>query len=488
MLKFEKAQKMKEEGLAEVKMPDGQTLQLPVLSDAAGAKFLDVRKLQPTTGMCTFDPGFTSTGACQSQITFIDGKEGVLVYRGYSIDDLAEKGDFTDATYLLLHGELPTNSQREKFEFELTHHSLVHEQLIKFFQGFKHDAHPMAIMVGVVGALAAFYSDSADIGNPAERMRSCLRLIAKMPTLAAIAYKTSIGQPIVYPRNDLSYSENFLHMLFSVPSEKYVMDPELARAMEIILVLHMDHEQNASTSTVRTAGSSQANPFACIASGIAALWGPAHGGANEAVLRMLEVIGHVENIPDALERAKDKNDPFRLMGFGHRVYKTYDPRAKIMRSVCHRVLKAAKKENDPLLKIALELENIATSDEYFIKRGLYPNVDFYSGITLRAMGIPVSMYTVLFAVARTVGWVSQWKEMAEDPVPRISRPRQMYLGSMKRNFVDVESRCTSGSAKAEQEEQDRKDAASQGVDLQSIGRLSSGSTSHPALSRSSLKR
>ncbi|DBA92912.1 hypothetical protein WJX79_000420 [Trebouxia sp. C0005] len=426
-------------GTVSLKLPDGQELELPLLKDAAGNRFLDVRKLQPTTGICTFDPGFTSTGSCDSKITYIDGKKGVLMYRGYNIDELAEQGDFTDSCYALLHGELPTAAQKQEFITDLTQHTMVHEQLIQFYKGFRHDAHPMAIMVGVTGALSAFYANASDIGDPDMRQLSCMRLIAKMPTLAAIAYKTAKGQPIVYPRNDLSYAENFLHMMFSVPTERYEVDPLLSRALEIILILHMDHEQNASTSTVRVAGSSQANPFACIASGIAALWGPAHGGANEAVLRMLKDIGSRDKIPEAVKRAKDKNDSFRLMGFGHRVYKTYDPRAKIMKQVCDQVLEHVGIK-DELLEVAMELEHVATSDEYFVKRGLYPNVDFYSGIVLRAMGIPVSMYTVLFAVARTVGWVAQWKEMAEEPLQKISRPRQIYSGHMERKFVPVEER------------------------------------------------
>lgn len=430
---------VQELGMASVRLPDGQELELPLLKDASGNRFLDVRKLQPTTGICTFDPGFTSTGSCDSKITFIDGNKGVLMYRGYNIDELAEQGDFTDSCYALLHAELPTASQKAEFIDELTHHTMVHEQLIQFYKGFRHDAHPMAIMVGVTGALSAFYANAADLSDPQMRHLSCMRLIAKMPTLAAIAFKTAKGQPIVYPRNDLNYAENFLHMMFSLPTERYEVDPVLSRALEIILILHMDHEQNASTSTVRVAGSSQANPFACIASGIAALWGPAHGGANEAVLRMLKDIGSRDKIPEAIKRAKDKNDPFRLMGFGHRVYKTYDPRAKIMKQVCDQVLEHVGVK-DELLEVAMELEHVATSDDYFVKRGLYPNVDFYSGIVLRAMGIPVSMYTVLFAVARTVGWVAQWKEMAEEPLQKISRPRQIYSGYMERAFVPVEKR------------------------------------------------
>ncbi|CAK0781067.1 hypothetical protein CVIRNUC_005275 [Coccomyxa viridis] len=413
-----------------------------MLTDSSGAHFIDIRKLQPTTGICTFDPGFTSTGSCDSTITYIDGKKGVLLYRGYDIEDLAEQGDFLDSAYLLLMGELPTPEQKTAFDRELTMHTLVHEQLIQFFKGFKHDAHPMAIMVGVVGALSAFEPYSADLAEPASRMRACLRLISRMPTLAAIAYRTSMGYPVIYPRNDLDYASRFLHMMFAWPTQKYEVDTVLARALDKILILHMDHEQNASTSTVRTAGSSQANPFACIASGIAALWGPAHGGANEAVLRMLEEIGCRENIPQALARAKDKQDPFRLMGFGHRVYKTFDPRAKVMQKVCHEVLQHLDIKDDPLLEIAMELERVATHDSYFVQRGLYPNVDFYSGIVLRALGIPLSMYTVLFAVARTVGWVSQWLEMTEQQqvLPKISRPRQMYTGHMQREYVPVKER------------------------------------------------
>ncbi|KAL4521631.1 hypothetical protein Ndes2437B_g07799 [Nannochloris sp. 'desiccata'] len=431
----------KEEGVAQLKMPDGSTIELPVLLDSNGAKFVDIRKLQPSTGICTFDPGFTSTAACESSITYIDGNKGVLLYRGYPIEELASKGDFYDSAFLLLHGELPDRQEKIAFEHDLKMHTLVNEHLMQFYRGFRHDAHPMAIMTGVVGALSAFYPEVAEIRNPQQQLRACYRLIAKMPTLAAMAYKTSIGQPIIYPKNDLTYAENFLHMMFAVPSERYEVDPELARALEIVFILHLDHEQNASTSTVRTAGSSQANPFACVASGIAALWGPAHGGANEAVLKMLEEIqdmGGIAVIPQVLERARDRNDHFRLMGFGHRVYKTFDPRAKLMAEVTRTVLKKLDQE-DPLLDIALELERVALEDPYFKSRNLYPNVDFYSGIVLRAMGIPVSMYTVLFAMARTVGWVAQWKEMVSEPQNRISRPRQIYTGNLRRKFVaDVE--------------------------------------------------
>ncbi|CAL8468580.1 g8120 [Coccomyxa elongata] len=423
-------------------LPNGQKIELPFLTDAANNVFIDIRKLQPSTGLCTYDPGYTSTGSCNSTITYIDGKKGVLLYRGYDIEQLAEEGDFLDSAYLLLMGELPNAQQKTQFEKDITMHTLVHEQLIQFYKGFKHDAHPMAIMTGVVGALSAFEPYASDIADPASRMRSCLRMISRMPTLAAIAYRTSRGYPIIYPRNDLDYASRFLHMMFAWPTQKYDVDPVLARALEKILILHMDHEQNASTSTVRTAGSSQANPFACIASGIAALWGPAHGGANEAVLRMLEDIGSKSRIPDALARAKDKKDPFRLMGFGHRVYKTFDPRAKVMRKVCHEVLEHLQITDDPLLEIAMELEKEATLDPYFVQRGLYPNVDFYSGIVLRALGVPLDMFTVLFSLARTVGWVSQWREMAEEQqkTPKISRPRQMYNGHLLRPFVPLERR------------------------------------------------
>ncbi|GAB4816822.1 hypothetical protein N2152v2_003868 [Parachlorella kessleri] len=428
---------------ARLVFPDGTETELPILLGAFGDKFIDIRKLLAMTGMCTFDPGFTSTASCESAITYIDGNKGVLLYRGFPIEEIASEGDFMDASFLLLHGELPSKAEKAAFEREIKLHTLVHEQLIQFYRGFRHDAHPMAIMVGVVGALAAFYPEVAEVRNPQQQLRACYRLIAKMPTLAAMAYKTSIGQPIIYPRNDLTYSENFLHMMFAVPCERYEVDPELAKALEIIFILHLDHEQNASTSTVRTAGSSQANPFACVASGIAALWGPAHGGANEAVLRMLEEIGSVDNIPKIIERAKDKSDPFRLMGFGHRVYRTYDPRAKLMRQVTYRVLEKLGRK-DPLLDIAMELEKIAVNDDYFIKRSLYPNVDFYSGIVLRALGIPVEMYTVLFAMARTVGWVAQWKEMVSEPVNRITRPRQIYTGHLRRKFIPDVERTASG--------------------------------------------
>ncbi|MEQ8967202.1 MAG: citrate synthase [Azospirillaceae bacterium] len=418
----------------------GRQYTFPVMHGTQGPRVIDIRKLYGETGMFTFDPGFTSTGSCESDITFIDGEAGMLLHRGYAIDDLAENTDFMEVSYLLLHGELPTAAQRDEFETIITYHTMVHEQLNNFFRGFRRDAHPMAIMCGVVGALSAFYHDSTDINDPQQRMIAAHRMIAKMPTLAAMAYKYSVGQPFIYPRNDLKYAENFLHMTFAVPAEQYRVNPVLARAMDKIFILHADHEQNASTSTVRLAGSSGANPFACIAAGIASLWGPAHGGANEAVLKMLEQIGHRDNIKEYLARAKDKDDPFRLMGFGHRVYKNYDPRATVMRKTCHEVLDELGVKDEPLLDLAMELERIALEDEYFVERKLYPNVDFYSGIILRAMGFPTTMFTVLFALARTVGWVAQWKESIEDPGQRIGRPRQLYTGSGKRPFVPLDQR------------------------------------------------
>ena len=372
--------------------------------------------------MFTYDPGFTSTAACESAITFIDGDEGVLLYRGYPIEQLAEHGDFLETCYLLLYGELPTAAQKADFDYRVTRHTMVHEQMMRFFQGFRRDAHPMAIMVGCVGALSAFYHDSTDISDPTQRMIASMRMIAKMPTLAAMAYKYSIGQPFIYPKNDLDYTSNFLRMCFAVPCEEYKVNPVLSRALDRIFILHADHEQNASTSTVRLAGSSGANPFACIAAGVACLWGPAHGGANEAALKMLEEIGTPDRIPHYVARAKDKNDPFRLMGFGHRVYKNYDPRAKIMQKTTHEVLNELGNKDDPLFDVAIELEQIALKDDYFVEKKLYPNIDFYSGITLKAMGFPTSMFTVLFAVARTVGWIAQWKEMIEDPSQKIGRP------------------------------------------------------------------
>lgn len=412
----------------------------PLVPGSIGPSVADIRKIYADLGVFTFDPGFGMTAACESKITYIDGDEGVLLYRGYPIEQLAEKSDFVEVCYLLLNGELPNEKQLKEFRHGVTMHTMLHEQLRRFYDGFRRDAHPMAIICGVVGALSAFYHDSLDINDEKQREISAFRLIAKLPTIAAWAYKYSIGQPFVYPRNDLSYAENFLYMLNAVPAEEYKVNPVLSRAMDRILVLHADHEQNASTSTVRLAGSTGANPFACIAAGIAALWGPAHGGANEAVLKMLGEIGSVENIPSFIEKVKDKNSGVKLMGFGHRVYKNFDPRAKIMQATCHEVLTELGIKDEPLLDLAVELERIALHDDYFIQRKLYPNVDFYSGIILKAMGIPTSMFTVLFAVARTVGWVSQWKEMIEDPTQRIGRPRQVYTGSVKRDFTQLAER------------------------------------------------
>jgi citrate synthase len=414
-----------------------QTWDFPVHQGTIGPDVVDIGKFYGQTGMFTYDPGFTSTASCESKITYIDGDEGVLLYRGYPIEQLAEHGDFLESCYLLLHGELPTAAQKAEFDHNVTQHTMLHEQMMRFFQGYRRDAHPMAVMVGSVGALSAFYHDTTDITDAAQREGATIRLIAKMPTLAAMAYKYSIGQPFVYPKNDLDYTSNFLRMCFAVPCEEYKANPVLARAMDRIFTLHADHEQNASTSTVRLAGSSGANPYACIAAGIACLWGPAHGGANEAALKMLNEIGRVERIPEYVKRAKDKNDPFRLMGFGHRVYKNYDPRAKIMQKTCHEVLKELGVKDDHLLEVAIELERIALSDEYFVEKKLYPNIDFYSGITLKAMGFPTSMFTVLFALARTVGWIAQWKEMIEEPTQRIGRPRQLYTGPTKRDYVPM---------------------------------------------------
>ncbi len=418
----------------------GNTVEFPLLKGRMGPKVIDIRNLYGETGYFTYDPGYTATGSTESAITYIDGDKGVLLHRGYSIEDLAEKSDYMEVCYLLLNGELPNRARKREFKRTISIHTMVHEQLNYFFRGFRRDAHPMAIMCGVVGALSAFYHDSTDIDDPHQRMIASYRLIAKMPTIAAMAYKFSIGQPFMYPRNDLEYAENFLYMMFAVPCETHEVNPVLAKAMDRIFVLHADHEQNASTSTVRLAGSSGANPFACIAAGIACLWGPAHGGANEAVLQMLGEIGHVKNIKSFLARVKDRSDPTKLMGFGHRVYKNYDPRAKVLRKACHAVLKELKIKNEPLLDLAMELEHIAVNDDYFVERKLYPNVDFYSGITLKAMGFPTSMFTVLFAVARTVGWIAQWSELIEDPVQKIGRPRQLYTGKGRRKFVPLSKR------------------------------------------------
>ncbi len=425
---------------ATLSVGSNQQTHLPVRSGSIGPDVIDVSKLYRDTGCFTYDPGFTSTANCSSRITYIDGDVGVLLYRGYPIEQLAKKSTFLEVCYLLLNGELPTKTQYENFRNIVTRHTMVHEQMTRFFTGFRRDAHPMAVMCGSVGALSAFYHDSTDINDEMQRVIASHRMIAKMPTLAAMAYKYSIGQPFIYPRNDLDYTANFLQMCFAVPCEPYVVNPIVARALDRILILHADHEQNASTSTVRLAGSSGANPFACIAAGIACLWGPAHGGANEAALKMLEEIGTVDRVPEYVKKAKDKNSEFRLMGFGHRVYKNYDPRAKVMQETCHEVLDSLGVKDQNILKVAMELERIALQDDYFIEKKLYPNIDFYSGITLRAMGFPLSMFTVLFAVARTVGWVAQWKEMIEDPEQKIGRPRQLYIGATERPYVPVEKR------------------------------------------------
>jgi citrate synthase len=415
-----------------------KTVDLPVLTGTLGPDVVDIRKLYGATDTFTFDPGFTSTASCESKITFIDGDKGVLLHRGYPIDQLAEQSSFLEVCYLLLHGELPNAKAFTDFEHNITYHTMLHDQFDRFFQGFRRDAHPMAIMVGAVGALSAFYHDSTNIDDPEQRMISSHRLIAKMPTIAARAFKYFRGQPFVHPRNELSYAENFLRMCFSVPAEDWKANPVLTRAMDRIFILHADHEQNASTSTVRLAGSSGANPFACIAAGIACLWGPSHGGANEEALNMLQEIGSVDRIPEYVQGVKDRK--YRLMGFGHRVYKNYDPRAKVMQKTCHEVLAEVGHSDDPLLKVAMELEKIALNDPYFVERKLYPNVDFYSGITLRALGFPAEMFTVLFALARTVGWIAQWKEMIEDPTQKIGRPRQLYTGAPLRDYVAIDKR------------------------------------------------
>lgn len=422
-----------------LQLPGQDPIELPILKSSAGYDVIDIRELGKT-GYFTYDPGFLATASCQSSITFIDGDKGILEHRGYPIDQLAEKSDYLEVCYLLLYGELPNKAQFDEFHHTVLRHTMLHEQLVHFYRGFRRDSHPMAIMVGVVGALSSFYHDSLDITNEKHREIAAFRLISKMPTLAAMSYKYSIGQPFVYPDNSLSYAGNFLKMMFAVPCEEYVVNPVLENAMDKILILHADHEQNASTSTVRLAGSSGTNPFACIAAGIASLWGPAHGGANEACLQMLEDIGSVDRIPEYILKAKDKDDPFRLMGFGHRVYKNHDPRATVMRKICHEVLNDLKM-NDPLLDVAMELERIALEDDYFVDKKLYPNVDFYSGIVLRAMGIPRSMFTVIFAMSRTVGWISHWKEMLDQPGQKIGRPRQLYTGETGLSFEHVDDRC-----------------------------------------------
>ncbi|MDR7126933.1 citrate synthase [Pseudotabrizicola sp. 4114] len=419
---------------------DGKSYDLPIHSPTLGPDVLDIRKLYAEADVFTFDPGFTSTAACESAITFIDGDKGELLHRGYSIEELAEQSHYLEVCYLLLYGELPTAAQLADFENRVTRHTMVHEQMHYFFRGFRRDAHPMATMVGVVGAMAAFYHDSTDINDPWQREVAAIRMIAKLPTIAAMAFKYSVGQPFVYPKNTLDYAGNFLHMCFAIPAEDYVVDPILSKAMDRIMMLHADHEQNASTSTVRLAGSSGANPFACIAAGIACLWGPAHGGANQACLEMLKEIGTVDRIPEYVAKAKDKDSGFRLMGFGHRVYKNFDPRATVMKESADEVLALLGVENNPLLQVAKELERIALSDEYFISKKLYPNVDFYSGIILEAMGFPTSMFTPIFAISRTVGWISQWKEMIGDKGQKIGRPRQLYIGETHRKYVDVGQR------------------------------------------------
>lgn len=428
---------MENKRVATLTLDDGRSIELPILSGTLGPDVIDIRALGKL-GVFTYDPAFFSTSSCTSEITFIDGDAGLLYYRGYPIEQLAEQSDFLEVCYLLLNAELPDAAQKAEFVSRITHHTMVHEQLARFFMGFRRDAHPMAIMVGVVGALSAFYHDSLDITNPKHRAISAQRLLAKVPTIAAMAHKYYVGEPFIYPKNQLGYVENFMRMMFATPAEEYVPNPVLVRALERILILHADHEQNASTSTVRLAGSSGANPFACIASGIAALWGPAHGGANEAALKMLEEIGDVSRVEEYVQGVKDKK--YRLMGFGHRVYKNMDPRANVMRQTCYEVLKEQKLENNPLFQLAMTLEKTALADPYFIERKLYPNVDFYSGIVLRALGIPTNMFTVIFAVARTIGWVSQWNEMIADTEQKIGRPRQLYQGPVRREFVPLSKR------------------------------------------------
>ena len=419
---------------------DGKSIDLPVYDAVHGPSVIDIRKLYSELDVFTYDPGFTSTASCESSITFIDGDKGELLYRGYPIDQLAEKSHFLEVCYLLLYGDLPAAAQLQDFEHRVTRHTMLHEQMVNFFRGFRRDAHPMAVMCGVVGAMSAFYHDSTDITDAWQREVASIRLIAKMPTIAAWAYKYAVGQPFIYPRNDLDFASNFLHMCFATPCEEYVVDPILARAMDRIMTLHADHEQNASTSTVRLAGSSQANPFACIAAGVASLWGPAHGGANQACLEMLREIGSPDRVDEYVKRAEDKSDPFRLMGFGHRVYKNYDPRAKVMQETAAEVLDLLGVKDNPILQTAQALEKRALEDDYFIEKKLYPNVDFYSGIILEAMGFPTAMFTPIFALSRTVGWVAQWKEMIEDPSQKIGRPRQLYIGAALRNYVDIEKR------------------------------------------------
>jgi citrate synthase len=420
--------------------PDGRTMELPVRTGTAGPDVIEIGRLYAEQGVFTYDPGFVSTGSCDSEITFIDGKEGVLMYRGYPVEQLAKQSSFIEVAYLLLYGELPTASELEEFETSITRHTMLNEGMLRFFTGFRHDAHPMAVVSAVVGSMSAYYHDTMDVNNEQAREVFTHRIIAKLPTIAAAAHKLTAGQPFIYPRNDLSYAENFLRMVFAVPAEEYEIDPVAAEALDLLFILHADHEQNCSTSTVRMAGSSGANPYSAIAAGISALWGPAHGGANEAVLRMLKEIGDAKNIPKFVAKAKDRDDPFRLMGFGHRVYKNFDPRATIIREMCHKVLQKMGRTDSPLFELALELEQVALKDDYFIEKNLYPNVDFYSGIIYRALGIPTSMFTVMFAIGRTVGWVAHWREMITDPHGRISRPRQVYSGPAKRDYVPVSDR------------------------------------------------
>jgi citrate synthase len=431
---------MSDKTLTLVNETDGTRIRMPLLEGTVGPAVVDIGALYREFGVFTLDPGFVSTASCESSITYIDGDEGVLLYRGYPVDQLAERSTFLEVAYLLLYGELPTRSQLEEFTHIITTHTMINETLLRHFNGFHHNAHPMAMLASVVGSMSAFYHDTTDVENPRHRQIFAHRVIAKTPTIAAAAYKHSVGQPFVYPRNDLDYCANMLHMFFAVPCEEYQLDPIAAEALDLLFILHADHEQNASTSTVRLAGSSGTNPYAAIAAGIATLWGPAHGGANEAVLTMLERIGSVESIPKFIAKAKDKDDPFRLMGFGHRVYKNFDPRAKLIRAMCHKVLKQLGTVNSPLFELALRLEEIALEDEYFIERKLYPNVDFYSGIIYRALGIPTSMFTVMFAIARTVGWVAHWQEMITDKHRRIGRPRQLYTGAGARDYVPIERR------------------------------------------------
>ncbi|MFZ4541020.1 MAG: citrate synthase [Rickettsiales bacterium] len=436
----DQATRFKRVGSAQLSVQGGTPVEFPIYKGVEGPNVIDISKLYASTGHFTFDPGFLSTASCDSEITYIDGDKGILRYRGYDIADLAGKANFLETAYLLNYGDLPNTQQKDWFEHTIKRHTMVHEQLHFLYRGFPRRAHPMAIMVGAVASLSAFYHDSLDIHNPAERELAMMRMIAKMPTMAAMCYKYSVGQPFIYPQNELGFCENFLHMMFATPCENYKVNPVIANAMEKIFILHADHEQNASTSTVRLAGSSGANPFACIGAGIASLWGPAHGGANEAVISQLKEIGDVKNIPHFIKRAKDKNDSFRLMGFGHRVYKNYDPRASVLRKACYEVLSELGQQDEPLLKIAMELEKIALNDEYFIERKLYPNVDFYSGIIYRVLGIPTALFTVLFAVARTAGWVAQWREMIEDPTMKIGRPRQLFIGSEPRKFIQLAKR------------------------------------------------